>query len=368
MPPRSSSPWTLGGPPRQFLVKSASPLRCEPSFGQVTSPWLEMAVDDRLPIPTVLGSALSWLSPATEAIAFQCSNATNAEPAVEIASAIASGAPFLLPSEPLQVTAPGLPLASRTQPLLVAPVSEQHGALNPAYLHPSLPSPWSLITWTQSLTILIPACQPSDVSRPATIALNPRQGHVDALPPSSPSRRGQRLTPLKPQPNEVVWMPVAPIEASLQPTVNQPIGPGQEGTAPPPLAAVRSQPASLPVRPLASSASGIQRGTGPAASGLSSADTLKLTCLNMAHGISKLACGVRSESGTALPSISIKRYAFSIAMAPCSHMIEWCPMPPGPLDSTVQSFSAVKRSARSITAGLPGPCSLTITKVPPILD
>ncbi len=353
-PRPASSPRALGDAPSQFIVESVSPLLCEPSFGRVTSPWLETAVDDRLPrTPTVPPSEFSGLSPANDAIALQCSSATNTQPAVEIASPITSVPPFLIPARPLPVAAPVMPLASSTRPLLAAPVSEQQGALSPAYLQPSLPSPWSLVTWSQSLTISGPACHTSDLTRPAPIALSARQGHVDALPPSSPSRRGQRLTPLKPQPNEAVRMPVAPLGASLQTLANQPISPGQEGTAPPPLTAVRSQPASLPVRPLASSAFKIEHGTGPAASGPSSGDTLKLTCLDTAHGFSKLACGVRSQSGAALPSISIQRYAFSIAMAPCSHMIEWRPVPSGPPDNTIQSFSAVKRSAWSITAGLP---------------
>ncbi len=373
-PRPASSPRALGDAPSEFIVESASPLPCEPPFGQVASTWLETAVDDRLPRnPTVPPSAFSGLSPANDAIALQCSSATNTQPAVEIASAITGVPQFLIPARPLPVAAPIMPLASSTQPPFAAPVNEQTGSLNPAYLQPSLPSPWSLVTWSQSLTISGPACQTSDLTRLAPIGLSARQGHVDALPPSSPSRRGQRLTPLKPQPNEVVRMPVAPLEASFQTVGNQPISPGQEGTAPPPLTAVRSQPASLPVRPLASSAFRIEHGTGPAASGPSLEsleDALQLTCVDMAHGASNIASGLRSESGTALPSISIKRYAFSIAMAPCSHMIEWRAMPPGQPDSQVQPISATQRSAWSITAGLPRTIEFQpdLTKVPPMSD
>jgi len=367
-PQTASSPRAFGDSAGQFILESASPLRGDPSLGQVASTWLKTGVDDRLPRnPIVPPFAFSGLSLANDAIALRCSSATNSQPAVEIASAITSIPQFLIPSPPLQVPVPIMPFASSTRPV-AAPVNEATGSFNPAYLQPSLPSPWSLVTWSQSLKISVAACQPSDVTRPAPISLAARQGHVDGLSPSSPRWRGKRLTPLKPPPNEVVWMPVAPLEASVQTLENQPISPGLEGTALPPLTAVRTQPASLPVRPQASLALAFERGAGPAAVGpsLSLKDVLRLTCVDMPHGISNIASGLRAESGMALPSLSSKRHAFSIAIAPCSPRIEWRAMPPGPPGSQVQPFSATKRSAWSITAGLPrtNEFQTDLTKVP----
>ena len=369
-PQATARPLALRIPTGQFVVESATPLRCEPSRGQISSTWLETTVAGQLPqIPAVPLPALSGLNPTTDAIALQCSTATNTPPAIETAVAITGAVPLLRLSRPLSVAAPAMPLASSTRPpwhegyVPGAPIGEQRDALNLVYLQPSLPSPSSLVTWSQSLSISTPAVQPSDLNRPAPIALSARQGHVDALPPSSPSRRGQRLTPLKPQANGVVWTPVAPTEAALQPQDNQPICPGSEGIATPGLAPVRAQPASMPVRPLASSPSGIEPGAGPQASGPSL--EMKLTCIEMAHGIWKSACGPRSESGTALPSLPTERYSFSIAMAPGSHMIEWGPIPGGQPDSAVQPFSAVNRSALSTTASLAGTIALqsAVTKV-----
>jgi len=371
-PQATPGPWALENTARQFVVESATPLLSEPSFRQVTSTWLETAVAGQLPsIPTVPPQALSGLSLATDTIALECSNAMNVPPAVETAPAVTSALPCLLLSNPSPIAAPEMPSWSTTQPLsreacrLPVPVSEQQYAHSAAYLHLSSPSPSSLVTWSQSLSISGPACQPSDLNRPAPIALSARPGHVDALPPSSPSRRGQRLTPLKPQPTGVVWMPVAPIEASLQLPANEPIGPGSEGTEPPTLTAARAQPASMPVRPLAPSPFAMERQTGPVASGPCSDEALKLTSIDMTHAILNSVCGLRSESSAALPSLSTERQAFSIAMAPCSHRVEWGPAPPNQPESTVQPLSAVTRSACSVTASLPRTTALqaAITKV-----
>jgi hypothetical protein len=358
--PSTSDAFLFTIAPSQLGADYTTPLRDDPP-AQIRSAWQETAIDSRIPsVSTAPKPAPPGLDVAAEAIPLEPSIAAAPPAPVETTAAVTSTGSFLLLSNPLALAEPGMPVSSAARQLrpepseLQAPGGEEQDVPGLANLHPSLPSPWSLVTWSQSLSISIPARKRSDLSRPAQIALSARPGNVDVLPPSSPSRRGQRLTPLKPQPNEVVWMPAAPVVASLRPSTIEPISPGNEGTAPPTLVTVRIQAASMPVRPRAFSPFGAERGIGPVALRPSS-DALTLACIDMAHGISNSTCGLRSEPGTALPTLSFERHAFSIALAPSSQGIEWGPIPGDQSGSTVQPFSAVKRSAGATTAFLPRP-------------
>jgi hypothetical protein len=289
-----------------------------------------------------------------------CSSGATFPKSVETGAAVTRAIPFLLLSRTMPIAALSMPSWSGTQPLwreacrLPAPVSEREYIQSAAYLHPSLPSPLSLVTWSQALSIAIPACNPSNLGGPADIGLIAIQGRPHALRPWSPSRRGHKLTPLLPQPNGDVWAPVAPVEASLQPPVLIPIYPGTEGTAPPHLNAVRAQPATMPVLPPESAPFEIE----PAAVRPQSVyfeAALQLASIDVAYGTSSSAWEVRAETSTVLPSFSAERHAPSIGLASSSHQDWWSAIPPVPAIGTVQPFSALHRLAWSLAACLPGP-------------
>ncbi len=322
---------------KQLVSDSATPLRCDPPLAEIASPWQQTVITSQIPsVPFSLAPASMGLDVAAGTLPLECSIATTRPSTVPTSAAATSASSFLLLSNPLEISAPAMPVSSTAQlfpgePCQPSdPLIEQQFAPSRAYLQPSTPSPSSLVTWSQSLSISNPACDPSGLSKPAQIALSARQGSMEALAPSSPSRRGQRLTPLKPPPNEVVWKPLGPIEANLRPPTIAPMSPGSEGTDPPTLVAVRIQPASMPVRPGAASTFRTQRAIGLAASGPFCEDALKLRFVDMAHGISKAASGLLSETDAALPSPSTAHRAFSLAMAPSSNLIEWGKCPPGP--------------------------------------
>ena len=95
----------------------------------------------------------------------------------------------------MSISAPAMPLWSSTRPLwrearrLPVTVSERQSALERGVLAPLSPSPLSLVTWSQSLSISIPACNPSNLGGPAPIGVSAIQGRPQALRPWSPSRR-----------------------------------------------------------------------------------------------------------------------------------------------------------------------------------
>ncbi len=224
--PSTSDAFLFGiAPSRLAAAEYGAPLRGDPP-AQMSSAWQQTAIASRIPsVSAAPAPAPPGLDVAAEAIPLEPSIAAAPPSPVEIAAAVTSTRSFLLLSNPLALAEPAMPVSSAARRLrpepceLQAPGGEEQDAPDLANLRPSLPSPWSLVTWSQSLSISIPARKRSDLNRPAQIALSARPGNVDALPPSSsPSRRGQRLAPLKPQPNEVVWMPVAPIAAPLPAT------------------------------------------------------------------------------------------------------------------------------------------------------
>lgn len=342
-----------------LALSSTIPLRGDPSFSEVHSQWEAVAVTSRLPHATVPPPELAGLSMAAATGPLAWSSVANFPLNVAAAPAVTSVIPFLVLSRPSSITVPAMPSWATMQPLSLeacrfpAPVTEHQFDQSAAYLHPSLPSPLSLVTWSHSLSISIPPRNASKLGGPAPVGVSAIQSRPQALRPWSPNRRAYRPTPVLPQPNRVVWAPVAPMQASLRPPVILPIRPGTEGTAPPSLAPVRVQPALMPMLPPATALFGVVPVTGLAVLGPSSEDALKLACFDMAHSALRAAWDLRVESHTVLPSFSAESHAPAIDLAPSSYRGWWCAMPPAQPVSMVQPFLAQNRLASSLTAGLP---------------
>ncbi len=344
-----------------LALDSSTPVRSEPSLGEVHCTWLWIAVASQLPRAAAIpASKAAGLSMAPDVIPIGYSSATNYPPPVETASPVTSPLPFLLLSRAFSMDAPAMPFWSTTRPLwleacrMPAAVTEQENDRSVAYLHPSLPSPMSLVTWSQSLAISIPARNPSNLGGPAPLGLSANQGRTPLVRLWSGRGRGQRPTPLLPLPTGVAWTPVAPVPADLRPPAIEPISPGNQGTAPPCLAGVRVQPASMPMLPPASAPFEIEPAMGFVVLGECSEGTLQLACVDMAQGISRTAWGPRAESRTVLPSFSAERLAPAIGLAASSHRFWWSAIPPAQTISAVEPFSAIQRLAWSLTASLPG--------------
>ena len=373
MPPFMSSAVTWAGGSSPLALECTTPVSCEPSFSQVDSTWLPTAVASQLPRGVVVPlSEPIGLSRATDAIPLAHSSATNLPPEVETAPAAGSAVPFLLLPGPSSMAAPILSIWSSTRPLLrepsrlPGPGSELQSALGVAHLQPSSPSPMSLVTWSQSLSTSIPARSPSNLGGPAPIVMSAYRGCPQALRPWSPGGRVHRITPLLPLPNEVVWAPTPPMQASLRPPVIHPIRPSGEGTAPPPLAGVRVQPASMSVLPSAASEAQSVRQTHPHAAPFcmsSFEDAVMTACIDMAHHASTAVGELSPESSPILPLFSTQQHAPAICLAPSSHRGWWDAMPPAETVSTVHLFSSLQRLPGSVTANV-GPIGLTVSKSP----
>jgi hypothetical protein len=340
-----------------LALESTTPLRSEPSFSEVHCTWLWITVASQLPrAAAVEGPKTAGLNLAADVVPIEYSSVTNYPPPVETASPVASPLPFLLLSRPSSLDAPVMPFWSTTRPLwreacrLPAAITEQECDRSVAYLHPSLPSPMSLVTWSKSLAISIPARNPSNLGGPAPLGLSASQGRTPAVRLWSGSGRGHRPTPLLPLPSGVTWTPVAPVPAILRLPSIQPIRPGNEGTAPPCLAGVRVQPASMPMLPPASAPFQIEPVTGFTILSQCSEDILQVACIDMAQGIARTPWGPQAESHTVLPSFSARQHDPAIGLAASSHQFWWSAMPPVQTVGTIQPFSALQRLAWCLTA------------------
>lgn len=349
-------------------VASVSPARSEPLFSKFDSPWLRSDVASRLPRT----AAVSWpapvgLNPAADAAPLGWASATSLPSSVATAPAVPSPPPTLLLSKPASVTAPVMQFWSSTRALwreacyLPSSVSEQEWIESAAHLHPSLPSPMSLVTWSHSLSVSIPARNPSNLGGPAPVGVSALRGCPCALRPLPPSRRGHRITPLLPRPNGVSWTPVAPIPAAQREVSIQAIAPGSEGTAPPSLAPVRVQPAAMTVRPPASATFEIEPVNGLVIFATASEGTLQIASIDAAHGTSSMAWSLRAESGTVLPAFSAQPQTPAIVVAPSSSKIWGGAIPPIQAATKIESFSALNRLAWSLTASLPGARATPLT-------
>jgi len=359
--------------PSQLAEDFTTTMRSEPSSGDVASGWQPIVVDSQLPpIATARPLGSFGLTLATEALPLGRAGAPNFPPNVEIVPAVPGTVSLLLLSSPLHGAEPAMLLWSGMRPVSCqvyrqpAPENGPWSTFSAAHLHPTLPSPLSLVTWSQSLAISIPACSPSTLSKPAPIELAADPGRVHALRPWAPSRRGHRLIPLLPQPGGVSWVPVAPLQTPLRPPTLKPILPGSQGTAPPRLAGVRVAAAAMPMLPAASSPFVIESVTGESvtglvARGLCSEDTTKLVSIDMACGTAMRVGELPPVSGTLLPSFSAERQKPVVAVASSSSRI-WCdPIPGVPSVGNIQPYLSLQRSARAVTARLPEVDAMELT-------
>jgi hypothetical protein len=238
------------------------------------------------------------MKPARYPVPVSCQIAASLPQTQESAPWIAAAVPFLLLTQTLSLGEPDIQLSTASSQLsaearrLPKSVSERRAALSAAHLQPSRPSPLSLVTWSRSLLISIPASRPSNLGRAAAIRASTNEGRVDALRPWPPNRRGYLPRPSLPRPMGNTWAPAAPMWASLTAPTIKPIRPGSEGTVPPRLVAVRVQPAAMPVQLLGSSLPEIQPRAGLK---LSAAATVYFTSMDVttvsSSGMDSSGCG-----------------------------------------------------------------------------
>jgi hypothetical protein len=339
-------------------LESPSPVKAEESFTQPASAWQTADVESILPRPRAIERNTTQLSGAANLVSIRWSAAPSLPPTIETGAPVPSTVPFLLFAKPLSLNKGALPVDSGTLPVktkacrLPAAMSQQEWALTAAYLHPSLPSPLSLVTWSRALAVSIPACKPSNLTKPAPVEARADRGRVASLRPWPESRRGQRLTPLLPPPHVTAWMPVAPVEATVQPPVIEAIRPGPGGTAAPRLNAIRMAPESMPALPLAVWPLTIAPGTGfesfePILNG-----TFELHVMNVAPDASPAVWELRSDPETVLPAIAAERNVPMIA-ASGSYKLSSAAMAPTNPTGRVETFEAVKRLSWSVTTRPP---------------
>ncbi len=362
--PLASRAFVLAKAGKPLAIDSKDPLRFEPSSGVVSSTWLPVTVarqlpqvaNDRPPSPIGLSLFVDAIPLAEHpSAAYPSAN-------IETGPPVTRALPFLLSSSTLSVAAPAMPAWLSTQTLTSEAFSGWPSTLGVANLQPSHPSPMSLVTWSRSLAISIPARSRSNLGTFATVGLSANEGRAQALRPLSPIRRGYRLTPSLPLAGGASWTPLAPMQASLQVPAIKAIRPGCEGTDPPGLTPVRVQPASMPVIPAVSAPFGIEPGTGFIVLGLSTQNALTLTCMDVDHGTLRTAWELRAESSAILPSFLAARHAPVIGPEPSSYTDWWSATPPAQTIGLVEPFSALTRVARSVTARLPKASAVGLTR------
>lgn len=352
--PKASNPQTIA---------ADKPLHCEPSVGKVDIPWVESVVASQLPPGTDFAPLIpTGLSLASDPIAPECSSATNLPPSVEAGGPFLNPLPALLLSRWSSLDALCLPFSINSRPVrwdvcrLPSSVSERDSDLGAANLLPALPSPLSLVTWSHSLAVSIPARDPSNLGGPARIELSAIPSRPQPLRPWSPSQRAYRPTPLLPEPAEIGWAPVAPAQTPQRPPIIQAIPPSDAGTAPPRLTLVRVQPASMPVLPPSSGTFEKEPTAGLELLGPSPEQGSGLLGLSRAQSVPMHpASDLRTEYRTLLPALSRDGHAPAAGLAPSSHKIWWGAIAPVETVNVVAPFPALKRLATSLVACLPGP-------------
>ncbi len=280
--------------------------------------------------------------------------AASCPPALEIETSIAGTLPYLVAPQTLSVLAPSMHLSAVTLSLgrqaqtLPGSFSEP-AALSVAHLQSSRPSPLSLVTWWRALSISIPVSKASNLGKPAAIGTAASEGCVQTLRWWPPSRRGHRISPSLPQPRATTHAPTAPMHASIRGPVPEPIGPGIDGTAPPRLAAVRVQPAAMPVQQ--------QRSALPASRpeiGLS-------LCSSVAFGLASVdapsphsgwTSELRTGIGIVLPGWEAEQATPAISWAPYGQQDWQKPVLPATSYSSVLPFPPLRRLSRTVTTGV----------------
>ena len=281
--------------------------------------------------------------------------ATSCPPALEIESSIAGTLPYLLAPQTLSVLAPTMHLSAVTLPLgrkaqtLPGSVSERHAALSVAHLQSSRPNPLSLITWWRALSLSIPVSKASNLGKPAAIGTVASEGHTQALRCWPPSRRGHRISPSLPQARPTTQAPSAPMQASIRLPVPKPIRPGIEGTAPPRLAAVRVQPAAMPVQPQRSALPATRPGIDLS---LCSSVAFGLASVDVPGPHSSWTSVLRTGIGTVLPGLEAVQSTPAISWAPYGQQDSQKPVLPATSYSSVLTFPPLRRLSRTITTGV----------------
>ena len=282
--------------------------------------------------------------------------AASAPPTPKIETSIAGTLPYLLLRQTLSVVEPAMRLSAVTilldrQPQRPAEsFREQQVACSVGHLQPSRPSPFSLVTWSRSLSISIPDSRATNLAKPATIAMAASEGYAQALRWWTPSRRGYRINPSLPQITATIPAPFAPMHASIRLPSPKPIRPGREGTEPPRLVAVRVQPAAMPVRqqrsPLPASIPGIGLSLCPGIA-------LGLGCVDAGNPASSWTWELRTGIDTVLPGLETIKSTPAISWAPYGEQGWQRPILPATSHSSVHPFPHLKRLSRSVTASIP---------------
>jgi hypothetical protein len=341
---------------RPLVLDSKSIVQAEPGLAEIASPWV--GVDVALQFEETSGPrqpALARVPFAGAVISPARPSALN-YPALAIQASPESGdsPAFRLLGLLLQQPAPGMHQFVQTRPLSSEPcrlpvrASEREWALSAAYLHPSLPSPWSLITWSRSVSISIPARAPSSLQTHAAFQIHPWTGAVQSLRPLSASRRWHRLKPLRPRAAGPAWSQAAPAQASVLPRTVEPVPPGAAGTEPLVISKLRVEPPSMSAFPLALTQVGSDSESGLRACGPSSADALKLDFA----GIAPYALPGHWEPQVAFrieqPALRAQHHGPE-GPAPCPPQWTWDAIPPASAVGNVETFAFLKRSVWSLT-------------------
>jgi len=358
-------------PARDVILPSRSDVfPSQPNIGESSFAWLTTEVASRLPeISGTRPQAPTGLPVASDCLPLMRSKATNypATRVEPVAEAALTPAVRLLPSTRLRVM-PAMPRSTRTRPLfdearrLPASTPQRQWAAN-AYLHPSLPSPWSLVTWSRSISVSIPARVPSNLETHAPLALTPIVGRVQSLRPLSASRRQHRLIPLMPEAGGPAWSHRSPSQALLlEPTI-EPVRPGSQGTGPLHISKVRVQPASMPALPLAQSHFQPVSWIGLTPSGLVPGAALRLASRNLGHSGPDTYWELITESGVLLPEFSAGPRPPRIGPAPGRAKVSLDPIPPQPIIGAVDTFSSLQRLVWSLSTQLPAAAPPTLRPV-----
>lgn len=321
-----------------------------------TYPWVEFEVDGWRPQTSTVRPQIPQGLPAdTNTITVGHSIATFTPPTIDTAAAEVTVAPCLHSTQ-LSIGAPSLPQSSEPLPLqggarpLPVAVDESQYAKAITHLQPSLPSPWSLITWAPSLAISIPAAERSILGTAAQVEAIANQGTVEGLRPWSPGQRCYRLMPSLPQPGVIASMPEAPAQAPVQLLAMKSLAPGSEGTSPPDLASVRVQPVSMSVLALKAFPGPRVLEIVPPLSGLSLEDGIQLTGAFQNHlGIFS---DLHAECPAVLPAFVPNQAAHAPRPVPSNDRIWGEPIPPDKALDPIKPFSAVHRVPESMSASL----------------
>jgi hypothetical protein len=318
-----------------------------------SSPRVE--VGQNLPRTNKAALTAVGLKPGPRACAMESPIATVPPPTVEVVSAEMSSPAALQDLAPVSFTAPTLRSSRDIDSLqqrpycLPAGANEQQCGPAIAHLQPSLPSPWSLVTWAPSLAISSAAPKPSNVCNPAPFEVTADQGHVKGIPPWFPGKRGYRLLPSLPGPNGIA-VPEAPAQAPVQLLALTAVPPGSEDTASPDLIRVRVHATPMSILALNLQPLEARAEIGLPLSGPLSEDSLRLASVDSARESFQISSEVPAHSSTVLPAFCSSLNSPVLGLALSNNRAWSEPVPPHRPMRPVAPFSALNRVAGSVAA------------------